>query len=541
MKRKLWLTGISAFVAVAGSLAVCPEAYAQPLPDGIFVGEQNLGGMTQQEAEVYANDYVEGLSSQKITLVIDGSQVDTTAKDLGFHWSNQEAVREITSGYLESNLIKSYFNKKDLQHEPVEIQLETAMDETAVANFVETECAELITAPQNATIVRENGAFVITPSVPGKMVDIDATKKALDEALQNGLDQAVQADAVINQSEPEVTTAMLETIQDELGSFSTSFSSSGASRSTNLQVGSAKINGRVLMPGEVLSGYECMAPFSRANGYMSAGAYENGQVVDSIGGGVCQISTTLYNACLRAEVEITQRQNHSMTIGYVKPSMDAAIAGTYKDLKFKNPFDTPIYVEGYTSGRTLTFAIYGKETRPANRTVEYVSETLSVWDPGAATEQVDHSLQPGTRRQVQSSRRGLKSRLWKVVSIDGVEKERTILHTDTYNASKAIVRVGPPAAIAPVPVDPVPVDPTPLPDPTPAPEPTEPAPSEGVDGGPGVSAPGPSTSNPAPGPSVTPEPTPEPAPTPAPEPTPEPAPTPAPMPEPAGPSPENAG
>ena len=73
--------------------------------------------------------------------------------------------------------------------------------------------------------------------------------------------------------------------------------------------------------------------------------------VDSIGGGVCQISTTLYNASLYAELEIVQRQNHSMTVSYVKPSMDAAIAGTYKDLKIKNPYDTPIYIEGYTQGK----------------------------------------------------------------------------------------------------------------------------------------------------------------------------------------------
>ena len=89
----------------------------------------------------------------------------------------------------------------------------------------------------------------------------------------------------------------------------------------------------------------------KPNGYANAAAYENGQVVDSIGGGVCQISTTLYNAALLAEMEIVQRQNHSMIVTYVDPSNDAAIAGTYKDLKIKNPYDTPIYIEGYTSGK----------------------------------------------------------------------------------------------------------------------------------------------------------------------------------------------
>jgi hypothetical protein len=236
---------------------------------------------------------------------------------------------------------------------------------------------------------------------------------------------------------------MLSTISDVLGTCSTDFSSSGAARSGNLKNGASKIDGRVLMPGETLSGYECMHPFTTENGYYTAAAYENGQVVDSVGGGVCQIATTLYNAALQAELEITQRQNHSMIVTYVKPSMDAAIAGTYKDIKITNNYSTPIYVEGGVSGKTLTFTIYGKESRPANRTVEYVSETLSTTDPGAPTERVDNSLAPGTRKQVQSAHIGRKSRLWKVVTVDGVETERTLLNEDTYNPAKAIVLVGP--------------------------------------------------------------------------------------------------
>ena len=140
-----------------------------------------------------------------------------------------------------------------------------------------------------------------------------------------------------------------------------------------------------------------------------------------------------------------------MSVSYVKPSMDAAIAGTYKDIKVTNPYDTPIYIEAGTSGTTLTFTIYGKETRPANRTIQYVSETLSVTDPGETVVQ-DASLAPGARVRVQAGHKGIRSRLWKCVYIDGVEQEKTLLYTDTYNASKAIYHVGP-AAPAPAPAE----------------------------------------------------------------------------------------
>ena len=277
-----------------------------------------------------------------------------------------------------------------------------------------------------------------------------------------------------------------------------------------------------------------MHPFTTANGYFTAAAYEGGRVVDSIGGGVCQIATTLYNAALRAELEITQRQNHSMIVGYVKPSMDAAIAGVVKDIKITNNYSTPIYVEGYTENRKLTFTIYGKETRPSNRTVEYVSETLSSFSAGAPMEQVDPSMAPGARRQVQSAHRGVKSRLWKVVTVDGVETERTLLHTDTYNASKAIVLVGPPA---PAPTEPV-VPEIPQEIPT-QPQETQPSGTEeNTVKGPGVSSPAPSP-NPSEAPAEPPSsssaetPAPAPAETPAPSPAETPAPAPVETPAPA--------
>ena len=310
------------------------------------------------------------------------------------------------------------------------------------------------------------------------MIDVEATNAALQEAFQADLKEAVEVEAALTESQPRIRTEDLETIQDLLGTFSTDFSSSSSARATNLQVGAGKINGHVLMPGETLSGYECLQPFTAENGYKNAATYENGQVVDSIGGGVCQIATTLYNAALQAELEITQRQNHSMIVTYVQPSMDAAIAGTVKDIKITNNYSTPIYVEGYTEGRTLTFSIYGKETRPDNRKVEYVSETLSRTGAGAPKEIVDPALAPGARVKVQSAHNGLTSRLWKVVYVDGAEVERTLLNSDTYTASKAIYRVGPPAAAVVVPPEMIPTESQPAE--TAAEVPAETAPEETV-------------------------------------------------------------
>lgn len=485
MKKNIWNGGLAAALTAGLLWAGSLTAFAAPVfPEGISLGGQSLAGMTADEAEAAAADYVKAQGDQTVTLNVDGQDVTTTARGLGCHWANESAVKEAAAKYAGGSLIRQYMAKKDLAGSPVDLPLEVKADSGSVAQFVNSQCQDMGTAPRDAAIVRENGAFVITESAPGKTVDAEATEEALNQAFAQGLKEPVWAEAVIVETEPAVTTEDLASIQDVLGSATTSFASSGSARSTNVSVGASKINGRVLMPGEVLSGYECLQPFTSANGYKGAASYANGQVVDSIGGGVCQVSTTLYNAALEAELEIVQRQNHSMIVTYVDPSMDAAIAGTVKDLKIKNNYSTPIYVEGYTQDKKITFTIYGKETRPANRQVEYVSETLGRTSPGDPQLIVDPSLAPGAQVRVQSSHTGLRSRLWKVVTVDGVEQERTLLNEDTYNASKAIYRVGPSLPVT---------LPTETQDPTAGgtaggeTSPAETGPVTGVDGGPGVS------------------------------------------------------
>lgn len=466
---------------------------AATIPEGISAGGQDLGGLEEEEARQKVEEHVASMRSQTVSLDVEGTLIETTVENLGYYWANPEAVEETVREYHTGNIIQRYMKQKDVSRNPVDIPLDLKTDESTAQRTVEELCAPLQREAVDAAVTRENNQFVVTPSQNGLLLDVGQTMKVLYEGLAGDLSQPVYVKAAVTVLEPSKTTEMLSQIQDVLGTFSTDFSSSSRARATNLQVGSGKINGRVLMPGETLSGYECMQPFTTANGYATAAAYENGQVVDSIGGGVCQIATTLYNAALFAELEITQRQNHSMVVSYVPPSNDAAIAGTYKDIKVTNPYDTPVYVEAGTSGRTLTFTIYGKETRPANRTLKFQSETLSVQNPGDPITKVDPSLAPGARVRVQSSHRGLKSRLWKCVYIDGVETERTLLHTDTYNASKAVYRVGPAVPAAPaipaLPPEGAPAEGTPgesVPAADSGMEAQPSAPVEGIEGGPGV-------------------------------------------------------
>ncbi len=223
-------------------------------------------------------------------------------------------------------------------------------------------------------------------------------------------------------------------MKDLLGSFTTSYSTSNSNRSANVANGCRLINGTLLYPGDEFSTCDTVTPFTQQNGYYLAGSYLNGKVVDSLGGGICQVSTTLYNAVLLSELEVTERYNHSMIVTYVRPSADAAISDSSgKDFRFVNNTDYPIYIEGYTTpNKEITFNIYGVETRSEGRTVEYVGEVLETIRPESDTIYPDASQPIGYIGNVEGAHIGYKARLWKIVKENGVEVSREVINTSSY-------------------------------------------------------------------------------------------------------------
>ena len=242
-------------------------------------------------------------------------------------------------------------------------------------------------------------------------------------------------------AEPDITREALETITSVLGTYTTTFGSTQDNRGRNITNATRKINGSLVMPGEEFSAAKAMEPFTVANGYYSGGAFSGGTVIQTIGGGVCQVSTTLYNAAILAELNITQRAPHSMTVAYVPVSQDAAISTPYKDLKFKNNKETPIYIEGViSSSGKVTFTIYGQETRPASRKIKFVSQEtgrtkgkLNIVATSAAIGYINQALDPHDK---------VTSKLWKVVYENGVEVSRTVFNTSSYRAGEGRLEVG---------------------------------------------------------------------------------------------------
>ncbi len=444
MKKIVKMLPFLAIVLAAVLIKTTAGIYAgedDRIAQGVYIGNVNVGGMTAEEAESAVETYVQSVKDATITLQAGESSISVPASEFGIAFSGENVVNTAMDICKSGNLIKRYKDTKDLENGTKVVEMSLTVDHTAVADLLDTQAANLNQDAVDYGLVRDANGFTITEGRQGIAVNVEQSVSAVEEFFHGSWDGSdATISLVADIVEPKGSLEELSKVTDLLGSYHTNFSGSTENRCENIRLATSKINGTVLYPGEEFSVHDAISPLDAENGYQLAGAYENGQTVESYGGGVCQVSTTLYNAVLLAELEVTQRSNHSMIVTYVAPSMDAAIAGDYKDLKFKNNQDVPVYIEGYISGKDLYFNIFGEETRPSNRKVTYESEIVSEEDPG--TQFVATADPAGTLTKTQGKHLGYVARLWKIVTVDGVEESREIWNNSTYRSSPKIVNVG---------------------------------------------------------------------------------------------------
>lgn len=444
-RRRGMLTVITALFIGFLSTGVTVNAEEEKIESGIYADQINLSGMTVSEARNAVQDYVDSFGDIQITLhAVDDQAIVTTASEVGLKWANPEIIEEAAGIGKDGNIVQCYKVLKDLERNNKIYEVELDFDKEKIRTLIEEQGAQYNQEAVDAMLTRTDGVFQVTEGQSGVSIDVNASTEVVYRYLvDEWKGESCYIDLAVTVQEPRGNMEELSQITDVLGTFTTSYSTSGSARSANVANGCALIDGSLLYPGDEFSAYEAVSPFSQANGYYMAASYLNGQVVDSLGGGICQVSTTLYNAVLRAELEVTERYNHSMIVTYVDPSADAAIAeSSGKDFKFVNNTGYPIYIEGVTTpDKHITFTIYGVETRDSNREVIYESVVLERNVPEEEVIYANESLPLGYC-SVQSAHVGYKAQLWKIVKVNGVEVSREQVNSSSYNKSPRNATVG---------------------------------------------------------------------------------------------------
>lgn len=277
--------------------------------------------------------------------------------------------------------------------------------------------------------------FTIYPEVEGVDFNLDEVKKILEEDKE-------QYEIQLTITKPKVTMSQIgsEAFPDLLGTYSTRYDASLKNRSTNLMIACQKINNKVVLPGEIFSYNKTLGERTAAAGYKNAAVYENGQVVDGIGGGICQISSTLYNSVLMANMEATERRNHMFVTSYTPAGRDATVVYGITDFKFKNTRTYAIKIKASCSNGIATVSIYGIKEENEYK-VSFSTKTISTI-PYTVKYVDDNTLPAGTEKVSQKGANGLITETYIIKSLNGKVVSTQLLSRDTYNAMQRIILRG---------------------------------------------------------------------------------------------------
>lgn len=437
------LCGILAAYFINRSVTV--NKWSDKIYPGVLVDGIDLSGKTKEEAkEIIENQFTSEILDKKIIVDINGMKKEYSYGDIDATYNVDEVIESALNYGKDLSVGKKYKIIKSKSNQDVESGLRYNNDK-----LVELENklrAETTVEAKDATISINYGEISITPEEIGYEVDVEKLHNDLISNLNGQVGKNTEITAELKEIEPKVTKDMLSKISSTpMSTFSTSYGNSSYERSENLRIVTSLINGTVLMPGEEFS-YSGVSQKGRGE-YLNAGVYINNKLEQAEAGGICQASSTLYNAVMRANIRSVERTNHSLTVSYVPLGLDATVAWGYLDYKFKNTYDFPIYIEGITNNRVVTFNIYGDPNALNGIKYELISNVLETIPPEISY-QDDNTLEVGKEITESVGQTGYKVESYLVGYKDGVEVSREFLSKDTYANTKTVIRRG--TLVAPI-------------------------------------------------------------------------------------------
>lgn len=492
---------------------------------GVYINDVSLANMTVEDATSKLNEKLAQMDNNVIELTYGEYKKTITAKDLGLFYSDQFVNDAYNYGrnkdlirnnytVLGSLLNKEYhisaqfeINEDKFQelltalHENVEIdvkndtyevangkitlekgyegkkikaeELKTLLLASAVNSKIEVELPVEIEKPERVDFdklydevyvekveasYKEGENFEVTKEVYGVYFNKEEAIKRYNELL-DGKTMEIKLITV----EPTVKVSDLnnELFRDVLATFSTKYDKYYTNRVKNLELAGRKVNGTILYPGEEFSYNKVVGKRTVANGFKEAHVFAGGKVVDGLGGGICQVSTTLYNTVLMSDLKVTERKAHMMHTGYNEPGKDATVVYGSIDFRFVNNRKTPIKISMEVKNGVVTSTIYGlkMENEPIIEIKSVILKTI----PYTTIEEKDATMNEGTTKVVQSPVNGYVSETYRIEKdASGKEISRKLISKDTYKQTSKIIKVGTKKVEKPVePVKPVtPTEPT---------------------------------------------------------------------------------
>lgn len=444
MKRVL--IGISiALLASAGVISIVAARYEERIRPNTFVGLVDVGDLTRVDAERKIRIWWENERTRELMVSLEKGKLPpivATPGKLGITIDDVATVDSLPTDSFWASTAQVIGGRPEKRvFEP-----KFKSNGQPIA-WIEDYVRRSIGNPRPASVRFANGVIRREYEVTGYRVDLENLPARVVEAIQG--DGTV--DLPIVEAPKRIPDAELDKITDVVAEFSTRFPAGERNRNANLELASGKLDGMILMPGDVFSFNQSVGKRTMEEGYRLAPILANGRHDTGVGGGICQVSTTLYNAVALSNLEIVDRKNHSMASTYVSIGRDATVSWPNLDFKFRNNTDGPIAISRtYVPGK-ITFRILGKKVPGQEVKLQAVGHQS--WSRGVVTEH-DPSLPFGKTRVIEKGSRGHKVTVYRLVYQNGQLVKRELFNRSHYPGANRIIAVNKaakPPAVANVP------------------------------------------------------------------------------------------
>lgn len=411
---------------------------ANKILPGVYLMDLNLSNMDRHQA-LRAVQQLQNRLSQPVTLKYQDMQWTLPLKRIGLKLdARAEVQRAMDIGRYGSPWRK--FVERRQAHRGIHLKPQIYIDTNLLEQVVAEATEAIILPPRDAgLVINADDSVEVSPGHAGRLVDVDKLRQDLIHNLLQGNREPIELkliEVAPGHSTEEVKAMGVDTL---LGSYSTHFDPNMVNRTYNISVAAAALDGLTISPHEVVSFNDVVGPRSTEAGYKSAPVIINNELVDDFGGGVCQVSTTLYNAVLLSNLEIVERTNHSIPIQYVPIGRDATVVFDAVDFKFRNNTDYWLYIQSYVSDNTLYIKIFGNSRYKREVVVRsWIEET---YNPETVIEK-DYSIKAGDRVVKQKGMPGYRVAAERVVMQDGRVIKTEKLPSSIYKARNEIISEG---------------------------------------------------------------------------------------------------
>lgn len=391
MKRK-YIATVSALIVVVGGAVTGLVWPTGNTIYGLTIDGHSISHQSMDEVDTYLQE--RNTQSQRIRIVdLKGKETTVNLTDLGVTIDRVGTLTDVMDYGYESDVMTYVMHRVDALLHGKAMNIRYKVDGPMAESYFMNYAKAMGQVGANATVTLEGNTVVHQPAKVGRKLDVTATMKRLQEQLQEGKVETLEL--VINESaQPTITDKDLVSITSILGSFTTYFDGSNTSRAHNIHLASQKIHQTLIPAGGIFSFNQVVGERTAEAGYDDAPVFMGGRLVPGIGGGICQVSSTLFNTALLSGMDIVERDTHFAPVSYIPVGLDATVAWGYIDFQFKNPYSHPIYVIAEEGAGYVTITILGaKEDVPQSVTITKGKEQRI---PNKKIEKIDEAVKEET-------------------------------------------------------------------------------------------------------------------------------------------------